>query len=237
MTRPLRNAVPRSALVAGLAMCCVASLAVAQDEARDERTDPWITNPVDAATFETYREFFAYNARLSFDAAVGEPTTESGVTRQHVSYVSSAGVRVTAYLYRPASPAATIRGGIVYLHGGVAVGKETRSSTTYGRVLALDGWMVLSLDLLHYGERNTGLLTTFSTEEKTSQLYDEPATYLAFVTQTVKDVSRGYDYLVQERGVPAGNIVLIGHSRGAVLSSIAGAVDARFAGVVRHQTR
>ena len=38
-------------------------------------------------------------------------------------------------------------------------------------------------------------------------------------------MSRGYDYLVQERGVDANRIFLIGHSRGAVLSSIAGAAE------------
>ncbi len=63
-------------------------------------------------------------------------------------------------------------------------------------------------------------------------MYNEPTTYLTFVTQTVKDVSRGYDYLAQESGVDADRIFLIGHSRGAVLSSIAGAAESRLAGVV-----
>jgi len=44
-------------------------------------------------------------------------------------------------------------------------------------------------------------------------------------------VSRGYDYLVQERRIDANRIVLVGHSRGAVLSSIAGAAETRLAGV------
>ena len=214
-----------------LAMLCVASVAVAQDQGADTRTDTWLTNPVDDATFQTYLDFFTYNNTLPFDATRGETTSEQGVIREYVTYQSTTGIRVTAYLYRPESQGAS-RGGVIYLHGGTPRGKESGASTTLGRLMALDGWTVLSIDLWHYGERSTGLLTTYSNEEKAERLYDEPATYLTFVTQTVKDVSRGYDYLVREHGLDGNRIVLMGHSRGAVLSSIAGAADPRLAGVV-----
>lgn len=98
--------------------------------------------------------------------------------------------------------------------------------------MALDGWTVLSLDLLHYGERGTDVLTTYSNEDKAERLYNEPATYLAFVEQTAKDASRGYDFLVRELGIDPDQIILVEHSRGGVLSSIVGAVETRFAGVV-----
>jgi len=155
-----------------VAMLCAASVAVAQEPGPDTRTDAWLTNPVDDATFQTYLEFFAYNRDLPFDATSGEATTEQGVTRQPVTYQSTPGIRVTAYVYRPATPSAASRGGIIYLHGGTERGKE--SSTWAGRLLALDGWTVLAIDLWHYGERNTGLLTTYSNEEKAARLYNEP---------------------------------------------------------------
>ncbi len=208
------------------------SIAFAQETIPDTRTDRWLTNPVNDATFQTYLEFFAYNKSMPFDVVMGETTTEQGIVRQHVTYQSTPGIVVTAYLYRSESPAAGSRGGVIYLHGGTGRGKQNTIGNQLSRLMARDGWTVLAIDLWHYGERNTGLLTTYNQREKSEKLYNEPTTYLTFVTQTVKDVSRGYDYLVQESGVDADRIFLIGHSRGAVLSSIAGAAETRLAGVV-----
>ena len=214
-----------------VAMLALASVAFAQETVPDTRTDPWLTNPVSDATFQTYLEFFAYNKNLPFDAVLGETITEQGIVRQHVTYQSTPQIPVTAYLYRLESPTAGSRGGVIYLHGGTGRGKESQIGGQLALLMARDGWTVLAIDLWHYGERNTGLLTTYAQREKSQKLYNEPATYLTFVTQTVKDVSRGYDYLVEERGVDADRIFLVGHSRGAVLSSIAGAAETRLAGV------
>lgn len=214
-----------------VALLSSASIAFAQETVPDTRTDPWLTTPVNDVTFQTYLEFFAYNESLPFDAVMGETTTEQGIVRQHVTYQSTPGILVTAYLYRPESPTGGSRGGIIYLHGGGGRGKESVIGGQLALLMARDGWTVLTIDLLHYGERNTGLLTRYTNEEKAEKLYNEPTTYLTFVTQTVKDVSRGYDYLVQERDVDANRVFLIGFSRGAVLSSIAGAAETRLAGV------
>jgi len=224
---------PRSTLV--VATICATMLAAApraraQDAAPDTRTDAWLSQPVDDATFRTYLDFFTYNANLPFNAVIGEVVTQEGVTREHVTFQSTSGMQVTAYVYRPASPSAVSRGGIIYLHGGSARGKETGAGVK--TTMALDGWTVLSIDLLHYGERRTDVLTTYANEEKAERLYNEPATYLAFVEQTAKDARRGYDFLVQEHGLDPNRILLVGHSRGGVLSSIVGAVETRFAGVV-----
>lgn len=221
----------RSAVVA-VAMLGSAAIAFAQETVPDTRTDSWLTTPVNDATFQTYLEFFAYNKDLPFDAVLGETTTEQGIVRQHVTYQSTPGILVTAYLYRSESPTGGSRGGIIYLHGGTGRGKEATIGSQLALLMARDGWTVLAIDLWHYGERRTGLLTSYTNVEKAERLYNEPTTYLTFVTQTVKDVSRGYDYLVQEGDVDANRIFLIGHSRGAVLSSIAGAADIRLAGVV-----
>ncbi len=221
----------RAAAIA-VALLGSASIAFAQETVPDTRTDVWLTNPVNDATFQTYLEFFAYNKDLPFDAVIGETTTEQGIVRQHVTYQSTPGIQVTAYLYRPESPTGGSRGGIIYLHGGTGRGKEATIGGQLALLMARDGWTVLSIDLWHYGERRTGLLNSYTNVEKAERLYNEPTTYLTFVTQTVKDVSRAYDYLVQEGDVDANRIFLIGHSRGAVLSSIAGAADTRLAGVV-----
>jgi pimeloyl-ACP methyl ester carboxylesterase len=52
------------------------------------------------------------------------------------------------------------------------------------------------------------------------------------VTQIVKDVSRSFDVLVAERGADARRVALVGSSRGAIVGSIAAAVERRFAAVV-----
>jgi dienelactone hydrolase len=51
------------------------------------------------------------------------------------------------------------------------------------------------------------------------------------VTQTVRDVSRGYDFLVNERGVDASRMALVGFSRGAQPAMIAGGVERWLAAV------
>ena len=204
----------RSIRYAALAVALLgsASIAFAQETASDTRTDPWLTNPVPDATFQTYLEFFAYNKSLPFDAVIGETTTEQGIIREHVTYQSTPQIPVTAYLYRPESPTAGSRGGVIYLHGGTGRGKDATIGQQLAVLMARDGWTVLAIDLWHYGERNTGLLTSYTNAEKAERLYNEPTTYLTFVTQTVKDVSRGYDYLVQESGVDANRIFLIGRA-------------------------
>jgi len=221
---------PTSIFVAATLGAAILTAAPAQEAAPDTRTDAWLSQPVDSATFRTYLDFFTYNPNLPFDAKTGEVVTEDGVTREHVTFQSTSGMEVTAYLYRPSSPSTTSRGGIVFLHGGVPRGKETGAEIK--TTMTLDGWTVLAIDLLHYGERGTDVLTTYSNEEKAERLYNEPATYLAFVQQTAKDARRGYDLLVREFGIDQDRVLLVGFSRGAVLSSIVGAVETHFAGVV-----
>jgi len=214
------------AATVGVAFLAVARAGSAQEAAADE----WLTRPVSDATFRTYLEFFTYNAALPFAAQVLDTTEEQGVVREHLSYVSTPGQTVTAFLYRPSTSASAGRGGVILLHGGSPRGKN--SVAPLSTLMARDGWTVLAVDLLHYGERVTGLFERFTNEEKSERLYNEPATYVEFVTQTVKDVRRGYDYLVQSRGVSADRVVLVGMSRGAVLATIAGAAERRLAGVV-----
>ena len=216
----------RAAAAAAIALLAAPQTALPQDASADE----WLARPVSDATFRTYLEFFAYNPELPFNAQILETSEDQGVVREHLSYVSTPGETVTAFLHRPSVATLSGRGGVILLHGGSPQGKN--SVVQLSGLMARDGWTVLAVDLLHYGERASGLFSTFTNEEKAERLYNAPATYLEFVTQTVKDVRRGYDYLVQSRGVAARRVVLVGLSRGAVLATIAGAAEQRLASVV-----
>jgi dienelactone hydrolase len=90
---------------------------------------------------------------------------------------------------------------------------------------------VLAIDMLYFGERRTDLLQTFSAQEKADKLYNQPSLYLDFAIQTVKDVGRAYDVLVEEFGVPPDRVALVGRSRGAQMAMIAGGAERRLAAV------
>jgi dienelactone hydrolase len=191
--------------------------------------DEWLRNPVDDATFSGFLQFFRYDSQVPFDAEVGAPVTVDAVSREHLEYQSTADVRVTAWMYRattgPEAP------WVIFLHGGSGSGKDAPSYRLVSSFLARAGWNVLALDLQYFGERRTGLLTEFTETEKHEHLYNQEAAYLAWVAQTVKDVGRGIDYILEERGAAPHRIALWGHSRGAQLAYIVGAVDTRFRAV------
>ena len=199
--------------------------------AQERPTDGWLTKPVDDQTFRAYLEFFAYDPALPFATKLLESGEQEGLLEEHLSFQSTPGITVTARLYRPRHEPTAQYGGVIWLHGGVPRGKDDASSVQLSRLMARAGWSVLSIDLLHFGERQTGLLETFSEPEKHERLYNQPAAYLDFVMQTVKDVSRGYDFLVRERRVDSTRVALVGGSRGAVLAMIVGGADRRLAAV------
>jgi dienelactone hydrolase len=119
---------------------------------------------------------------------------------------------------------------VILVHGGVARGKDGPGTVNLARVIARAGWSVLAVDMLYFGERDTGLFETFSNPEKAERLYTRQGLFLDWVTQTVKDVGRAYDVLV-DRGVDASRIVYVGVSRGGQMALIAGGADKRLAGV------
>lgn len=210
----------------------IATLAVAASAAAQDRpTDQWLTNPVDDRTFQAYLEFFAYDDALPFNTEVVSATEAEGLLEERLSFHSTPATIVTARLYRQSGESSAQRGGVVFLHGGGPQGKEGAISVQLSRLMARAGWTVLSIDLLHWGGRDTGLLETYSDVEKHERLYNQPAAYLEFVTQTVKDVSRAYDFLVRERNADPARIALVGSSRGAQLAMIAGGAESRLAAV------
>ena len=195
-------------------------------------SDPWLTKPVDDRTFTTYLDFFRYDAQLPFNLRVLDTEgSVPGVSVERLVFDSTPGVQVYARLYRPQESRPNQPSAIL-LHGGAPRGKDGPNVTLNAQFLARGGWNVLAIDLMYFGERRTELLTTFTEQEKHERLYNQPSLYLAWVTQTVKDVGRSFDLLVRQQKVDARKIVLIGFSRGAIVGTIAAAVEGRFRSVV-----
>jgi dipeptidyl aminopeptidase/acylaminoacyl peptidase len=212
-------------LVAGAAM---APPATAETQAA---ADAWLARPVDDQTFQTYLDFFAYDKKLPFDLRVIDTEEKDGVKREHLSFQSTRGVRVFANFYRPVGTASRQWPAVILLHGGGPGGKDNPGIKQLAPLLTRGGWNVLAIDMQYFGERSTDLLTTFTDPEKHQRLYNQPPAYLAWVTQTVKDVSRSLDLLVEQRDADPKRIALIGISRGAIVATIAGGADRRLAAV------
>ena len=218
----------RLIMSAALALLLAAALPAAQSKTPEG--DAWLKRPVDDRTFQGYLDFFRYDTRLPFDVKVTKTEEDQGLRREHLSFQSTSGVRVTAILSQQTAAVSGLRPAIIFLHGGVPPGK--RVTLPFAGLLARAGWSVLSIDMPYFGDRKTDLLTTFSEEEKHDKLYNQPSLYLSWVTQVSKDVSRAFDFLVAERGIDPRRIGLMGSSRGAMVGTIPGAIERRFAAVV-----
>ena len=201
-------------------------------QARPDRSDEWLRRPVDDRTFRTYLSFFTYEATLPFETQMLESDELEGIRREHLSFQTTAGMRAFGRIYHAAAPTGGALGWIIHLHGGTQRAKDGPGDRYIATFLARAGWNVLAIDLLYFGERGTGLLTTFTDPEKHARLYNQPSTYLAWVSQTVKDVGRAFDLLVKERGADPGRIALVGFSRGAEVGMVVGGADRRLAAVV-----
>jgi pimeloyl-ACP methyl ester carboxylesterase len=206
-----------------LAACVTCAPMVAQSQAR---TDEWMKKPVNSATFETYRTFFAYDKRVPFAAQTIDTTVVDGVFIEQLSFESTPGSRVFADLYEPAAQRGQKIKSIVMLHGGVARGKA--NVRVLADFLAKSGWRVLAIDMPYFGERRTDLLVAFTEAEKHEKLYNQEATYLSWITQVAKDVGRSIDFLVGERASDPDRLALVGYSRGGQVGAIVGAVEKRF---------
>lgn len=191
----------------------------------------WLKQPVDDKTFQNYREFFVYNSGLQFEEEFLGSEIIEGIRVEHLSFQSTPGERVYALYYSSNTEVSTASPTVIYLHGGSALGKDLSSSRLRCEVVARAGYSVFAIDMKYYGERTAGLLQSFSSEEKINKLYNEQSTYLDWIIQTTKDIRRAYDFLVETREADPNRIALVGSSRGAVVSIIAGAVEQRFAGI------
>ena len=221
MTPRIEFAMTRSWSAALLAVLMAVSPLAAQD-----RSDEWLKKPVDDKTFETFRTFFVYDRRLPFETRLLDTAQADGIVVEHLTFQSTPGTRVFAKLYEPVAARGRLSKAIVLLHGGGPLGKE--NVRVLADFLAKSGWRVLAIDMAYFGERKTDLLTSFTEDEKHEKLYNQEATYLAWVTQLVKDVGRSIDFLVRERHADSTRFALVGFSRGAQAGIIVGAVERRF---------
>ena len=216
-------------LRAGVSILLLLSLLLPNAFAQKPSADEWLARPVNDKTFRTYLEFFVYDKKLPLDMKVLDVKEQEGVKKEHLSFQSTLGVRVFAYLYSPVGPASRKAPALILLHGGTPQGKD--GPTVIAESLARGGFVVFAIDMLYFGERKAGLMTTFTEQEKHDRLYNQPSEYLAWVTQTVKDVGRSFDLLVSERGADPKRIGLVGISRGAIVGAIAAGADRRLSDV------
>ncbi len=210
----------------------IAVLAVAQKVPPHQ--DQWLIKPVDGRTYQNYLEFFRYDSKLPFDVKVlGTEQRDAGFTKEHLSFVSTPGVKVSANLYRPTSAVPGKLPTLIVLHGGSGPGKDAQYMEVLATILTRAGYQVFAPDLQYFGERaSPDMLATYTDIEKRDKLYNQPSTYLAWVTQTVKDASRSIDLLVEQRSADPQRIALIGFSRGGILGAIVGGAERRFRAVV-----
>jgi len=221
----------RAVLLVAVVFACHLALDAAQT-ATGASGDQWLARPVDDQTFKTYLDFFAYDRKLPLETKVAKVDEEQGLRKERLAFQSTPGVRVTAMFRQAPVPAGTKPPALILLHGGGGPGKDATGPARFAELLSRAGWSVLSLDLQYFGERSTLLLTTFSEQEKHDKLYNQPAMYLAWITQSVKDISRAIDFLVEQRGVDPRRIGIVGFSRGAIVESIAAGVDRRLSPVL-----
>ena len=194
--------------------------------------DQWLTKPVDDRTFKTYLEFFTYDRQLPFDLKVAKVEEDQGLRRERLSFQTTLGVRATAILYQSTAAAKPQPPALILLHGGTGTGKDTPYVMRYAELFSRAGWTVFSMDLQYWGERGTSLLTSYSEQERHDQVYNAPSVYLPWITQSVKDISRATDFLIEQRGVDPSRTGIVGLSRGAIVASIAAGVEQRLSPVV-----
>lgn len=205
---------------------------VASAQTGERPRDRWLEQPVDDATYRTYLEFFQVDDNLPFETKLEKSESDDGILIEHLSFQSTLGERVTSHYYRPASGDATARPALILLHGGGPAGKNGRRLQDSAKTYLRGGWNVFTIDMKHFGDRADGLMTTFTEQDKHDRLYNQTTLYQDWMIQTVRDIRRSYDFLVEEKGVDPRRVGLLGISRGAVVATVAGGVETRIAAVV-----
>lgn len=187
-------------------------------------SDPWLEQAVDATTFESWLPFFSYDEQLSFELDLREATDSEGIRIERLAFTSTPGERVYADHYTvPMAPSA--RPYLVMLHGGTESGRQ--SMRRPAEFLVRRGFRVIAIDLPYFGERDTGLLGSFSESDKHEALYNAESAYLQWVIQVVKDVGRTIDLIIERYDADPDRLGLVGYSRGAQAGFIVLAVEQR----------
>jgi dienelactone hydrolase len=194
-------------------------------------SDEWLTRPVGGDVYQSYLALFGYDRGAPLELRVTDRDETDGMLTERIRFASASGVPVTARFARAATGDWVRRPAVVQLHGGSGAGKDAPSSVLMSEYLVRQGFNVLSIDMLHFGERRTGLMTTFTEQDKHDRLYNDPSAYLNWVVETVKDASRAVDVLLAQYGADPSRIALIGYSRGGTVGAVVGAAEQRFQAV------
>jgi len=209
----------------------IAVIGAGSSQAQEKWTsDAWLEQPVDAATFETYLDFFAYDADVPFDLEVFSSSNEEGIRIEHIAFQSTPGETVYANYYTASTSRPGIRPQLIVVHGGIEPGKAYMSSVA--EAVVRSGFDAIAIDMQYFGERDTGFLKSFSEADKHEALYNRQSTYLEWVVQLVKDVGRTIDLLVDHYGADPGRIGYLGRSRGAQAGFIVVGAEERIAAAV-----
>jgi len=193
-------------------------------------SDAWLEQPVDASTFETYLEFFGYDADVPFDLEVLSTSNEEGIRIEHITFQSTPGETVYAKYYTASTTRPGVRPQLIMVHGGVEAGKAYMSSAAVAAVRS--GFDAIAIDMQYFGERDTGFLKSFSEADKHEILYNRQSAYLEWVVQLVKDVGRTIDLLVSHYGADPERIGYLGRSRGAQAGFVVVGAEKRIAAAV-----
>lgn len=217
-----------SVVISWIILFTIVETAFAQAPGKDE----WLVKPVNEKTYSTYLDFFSYDRGLAFDAQTLAAKDSEGIHLEHLSFQSTSGDRITANLFTSIDSTKKEVPALILVHGGSRKGKDGPYYRSMSEILCRAGFTVLSIDMKYFGERSTSLFTTFTEEEKHDRLYNQPAFYLSWIQEVVKDVGRSYDFLVTQRGVNPKRVGYFGLSRGAELGPIAAGVDKRLSPIV-----
>jgi dienelactone hydrolase len=207
-------------------MLAAASLLSTAPLAAQWSPDAWLEQPVDSSTFEGWRPFFSYDAGLPFSLETLAVEDDEGIRVEHISFTSTPDEVVHADYYTVPA-AGRGRPHLVLVHGGIQSGKE--SVRTIAEVLVRRGFGVIAIDMPYFGERDTGLLRSFSEADKHEHLYNRESTYLEWLVQLVKDIGRTIDLLQGHYGVDPDRIGYVGFSRGAQAGFVVVGAEPRLA--------
>lgn len=146
---------------------------------------------------------------LELDVAGSEP--RAGATLQDVSWASTGGDRVTAWLVLPAPPGP--RAGLLFQHWGFG---DRASFLAEALALAPGGVASLLPDAPGYGARRGP-----------RPLFRAPGPARAYALQALRDLRRGLDVLTSQPDVDAARLGFVGHSLGASLGGQLAGADFR----------
>jgi dienelactone hydrolase len=170
--------------------------------------------PLDDAT----TAIFAFDREAPLDATEGETATGKGIVVKGISYASAGGDRVSGIVARRAKPAPR-PAGVIFMHGS---GGTRADFLDEAIALARRGAVAVTIDSAF----------TRSTRADVRAGNESFETTRALMVQTVQDLERGLDLLVDRYGADPERLAIVGYSMGVQSASLAAALDERVRALV-----